>query len=408
MASHCELDLWISENTDLLPAQIRTVHYEPEQHLHEKLQRYDLVVYNMGDYLPYHDSLHTVLQQHSGLIILHDRVLHHFYASLYLSKMKDPEKYISEMSLFYGVEGQEFAKSLDPSAPALGTNEVTRFPLYERAIANASGIVVHSPGHAELIRQRWIGPVKALFLPCYDRNIELASSLPGNQSKNKLLLLTVGVVNRNKHSEIVIDALASHPRLAQSVEYVIIGSYNEGDEYVRGLKNKISQCGLQETVKLMGYQPDAVLHEYLARADLFITLRLPAMEGASASLMQQLPFGKPIMAYDTGCYSEFPDDVIVKIPAGDTDAFIRKLTELVSNESLRSQIGGRAAKLAAQYSVQNYVEQMLDFFPEIQRQAPLLQLSDRVSQTLSWMGTEADMSVLHRCAELIADMFSLS
>src|SRR5260370_38764653 len=116
----------------------------------------------MGDYLPSHDSLHTVLQQHSGLIILHDRVLHHFYASLYLSKMKDPEKYISEMSLFYGAEGQEFAKSLDPSAPVLGTNEVTRFPLYERAIANASGIVVHSPGHAELIRQRWIGPVKAL------------------------------------------------------------------------------------------------------------------------------------------------------------------------------------------------------------------------------------------------------
>ena len=64
--------------------------------------------------------------------------------------------------------------------------------------------------------------------------------------------------------------------------------------------------GLKEIVRFETGVSDARLVELAGDADLFINLRKPNTEGSSASLVEQLDTGRPVVVLDSGCYGEVP------------------------------------------------------------------------------------------------------
>jgi hypothetical protein len=57
------------------------------------LKTYDVIVYNMGNNAEFHAGIYEVMQRYPGIIILHDYVLHHFFAGYWLDKKEKPELY---------------------------------------------------------------------------------------------------------------------------------------------------------------------------------------------------------------------------------------------------------------------------------------------------------------------------
>jgi hypothetical protein len=170
LAQHVDVDIWTADSVPLFDTDLRVVRFRADDDLEAGLGDYEVVVYNMGNYPPFHREIHKVSIRHPGIVILHDRVLHHLFVLGIWSReggSVDPI-YFSRMAAYYGVDGARVAAgSVSGARQAVWERdeEVVNYPLDEEALQRALGAVTHSEEHARSIQSRWLGPVRALQHP---------------------------------------------------------------------------------------------------------------------------------------------------------------------------------------------------------------------------------------------------
>jgi glycosyltransferase involved in cell wall biosynthesis len=96
-------------------------------------------------------------------------------------------------------------------------------------------------------------------------------------------------------------------------------------------------------------------------ADALINLRHPTVGESSGTLVRALALGLPAVVHNFGPSSEYPDDVVLKVPLelGSPDALAATLDTLLTHAELREALGTRAARYirdhcAVQHSAQAY------------------------------------------------------
>ncbi len=412
LVKYCKVDLWLSEDENLLPTDLNIVRYLRGSDLSSMLRGYDHVVYNMGNYLDFHKDMYEASRIFRGIVIVHDFVMHHFFTGFYFLHKKDTGAYVRDMELLYGEEGKrEALKSLNAAGkPVWESDDVVRYPFFEKAVEGALGVIVHSHFHGAAVRQKYMGPVGVLAHPFY-RETNIREVKGGRKSalgirEDQVLLLTVGHVNRNKRIDKVIRVLGENKDIAKRVTYVVIGSFENG-AYVSTLKALVERYDLANTVLFMGFQPDDVLYAHMATADGFINLRFPAMEGASWSLVEELHFGKPVVVSDTGYYSELPDDCVLKIKVDlEEDDLLQALRKIASVEPDCIRVGLKGKEFAlATFTASRYCEGFLKFLDDVGSWKPVFGLIDRVSRELSLMGVSPDSPLINRIAGEINSYF---
>src|ERR1039458_4990345 len=89
------VEIWTSDDAELLSTDLPMVGFSRGASALERLDDYDVVVYNFGNYLGYHGDIHAVSQAHPGVVILHDRALHHLFSEMWLAAAdSDPVHYV--------------------------------------------------------------------------------------------------------------------------------------------------------------------------------------------------------------------------------------------------------------------------------------------------------------------------
>jgi glycosyltransferase involved in cell wall biosynthesis len=403
LAQQVDVDVWVSSRADLRATSLPIRLASDAVRDPGALDSADFVVYNLGDHYDYHSPIVEVSRLRSGIAILHDRTYQNLFREIW--HRGDPEStlYAEKMESWYGDEGARVATGA--TALANWTDDLTvRFPLWEEAVVTSEGVAVHSRDHADTVRSSWAGPVAELFLPRYPTDAVPSDAARGGASSDRLLLLTVGYVNPNKRIEDVLHLLGRHRELADRVRYVVVGPCDIGGSYYGGLRELIDKYGLASTVEFLDYQPDDVLAGYMARADIFVNLRYPTLEGGSASLMRQLSLGKPVLAYDAGAFSEVPADAIARVEPLDADGLAEQLRRFVSDAGIRAAVGENGRRWTEERDLAAYVRLLLAFFDEVSRARPLLQLSDRVADELAGIETAPHLRVVERVAGEIATM----
>ena len=186
----------------------------------------DLLVHNIGNFPLWHAEIYDVSRRRPGIVILHDRVLHHMLAAVW---QREPatfaETYETRMAAHHGDAARRVARDYLAGRrppPWDRLEEVARFPLDVAALSGALGAVTHSRGHAERLRARWPGPVAALAMPTYRAVLERAAAVARPaRGDGRLQLTTVGHVIPNKHVDRVIGMLAADDTLAARVQYTV-------------------------------------------------------------------------------------------------------------------------------------------------------------------------------------------
>jgi glycosyltransferase involved in cell wall biosynthesis len=401
LAGAADVELWVDESFGLQDTAVPVVDYALDPAALDRLPGYDAIVYNFGNEARYHGSMYEVSRSHPGVALLHDRVYQHFLFD-YHAQRGGLRAYRDHMRAHYGKAGDDAARA-DPPV-WLDDFASARFPLFEEVIVGARGVVVHSQSHRRLVEQRYLGPIATLFLPAYSLP-EVAP--PPAAEPDRLLLLTLGLVNRNKHVHAVIEALARDPDLAARVRYVVAGPEEAGSPYRLELRERIERAGLHDTVVLAGYQSEEALEALIAEAAIFVNLRWPSMEGSSASLLRQLPHAKPVVVYSSGVFAELPDDAVVKVPPGAPEQLGPALRALVDDPARRATVGAAGRRLAETYTVERYAEGFLGFLEEVRSWTPVLSLSDRVAQLLHELGADADGPLVRSSSAVLGDVFGL-
>jgi glycosyltransferase involved in cell wall biosynthesis len=203
------------------------------------------------------------------------------------------------------------------------------------------------------------------------------------------VVVTVGHINSNRRVSSVLRVFADDHRLRNQVKYVVVGT-------------REPHC-------------DRQLHELIRRhslhhADLCINLRWPTFESGSASLAEEMLYGKPVIVTDSGCYREIPDDCVWKIsPEREVEELAAALRKLVSDSQARRALGARARDFAEKHFRPSlYAAGLLRFAWEVQNLRPVLEMADRLGDLLQCLGIGPQAPVVSELSRTCAELFGES
>jgi glycosyltransferase involved in cell wall biosynthesis len=412
LARYVDLDVWYPRTEDPRSTVARTVPFDNGSEIDgELLKPYDLIFYSFGNYVPYHRDIFEVSRRFPGIAVIHDFVMHHFFAGYYLDVLRSPDVYLAAVQRLYGASARaRAADGLDGKRQKVWeTDEVVDYPFFEALLPGCYGAVVHSKFVLERASPIADAPVRHLHLPHDVRGAGFSLDRKAlGVSDDEFLMVTAGHVNPNKRVLEVIDVLGRNPGLTNKLVYAVVGPLDPG--YQAKLQEAIRKYRLESVVRFTGYAPDETLHAYMRLADLCMNLRYPAMEGASGSAVEEMLHGKPIVVTRTGFYQELPDDCVWKIePRDEARQLPEALERLRSNSALREALGARAREYAVErHNAGRYARDLMSFATEVENTRPMLQVTDRIGGELRRMGVAAHMPVVQSVARAIHELFGLA
>jgi glycosyltransferase involved in cell wall biosynthesis len=403
LLADAEVDVWCPHASDLWETEAPVIPFRDlDSNVVHRLKTYDLAVYNLGNYAPFHTQIFRVSEAHPGVVILHDYVmLNFFYEYVHTAGHRTPAIRLL-LEKHYGAA----ASSMADNPRLCEAENAMKYPLCEEAVSGSLGAVVHSDYVAARVKRLGVLPVQKLPLPCEAlRGVPIRARKELGLSENDFVIVSAGHVNRNKRVHSVLEAIGTTPALKRSTKYIVIGPSDPG--YQMELDRLVVSYGLQESVQFTGFVSDEILESYLSHADICVNLRFPSLEGASGSALEQMMHGKPVIVSRSGWFNELPEDVVIKVePADDIKGVRDGLLVLLGSPDRRRELGeaGRSyVKLHC--SPRLYAEGFLGFARQVRRCAPLLGLADRLAAALNSLGIDGESTVVRSAAEQCAILF---
>lgn len=346
LAAHAEIHL-VTDGTPPEGALARDFRHYPvtEFAATDARERYDLCLFQFGNH-PCHHYMYPVFLERSGVVVLHEWVMHHFFWELYV-KAGQGREYLREVRACHGdTAAQELARSAAGHPdPAL----LFKYPLVCRFVRGARGVIAHSEYVANRARQLAPGVpvavVKHHALPPSGppptdeerRALRRQLSLPSEG----LLLVSPGYATAAKRLDVAVAACAGLVAAGIDAHLVVVGEVDPGFD----LMGLAARYGLEGRVRARGYVPFDRLREYIRAADVCLNLRHPTAGETSGSAIRVLGEGQPLVVSNQGWFAEIPDDCAVKIDVGadEVEHLAAALRLLAERPDLRAMLGHNAA-----------------------------------------------------------------
>jgi glycosyltransferase involved in cell wall biosynthesis len=308
----------------------------------------DKVIYQIGDNFDFHQGCIPWLAQLSGVVCLHDFYLGNLF---YLWGQTNRLEACSILNTWYGPEAaKQFFSYKNSETLIEGTRE--KYPMTEWICSMAQGVITHSNWGIERVLNSCPGPVRIVPLAYDAPHAKTLANDAIKAAKDKLHILTVGHVNKNKRAESVIRAIGKSRELHSKIIYQLAGYISPET------RHKLTKLAKKQKVNLIisGEVSDSILAETINQADMVTCFRWPALEAASASTIEALLYGKPTMVITTGFYSEIPDNCTIKInPENEIVEIQRVLENLIKDPGYFSALGQEAQQWARQiFTADNY------------------------------------------------------
>ena len=360
------VDIWGYEKENILETDLNIIAYDPSALDVKALKRYDYIVYNMGNYAGYHWAIYEVMLRVPGILILHDRTMHFFfkqYCAIKYGAGSDAARttWLQMLRNEYGSIGERIYEIHDSSSVMEQNEQIAAVPFLRLMCDKAAGVFTHTFSFAEQLRSVTIAPVGAAYLP-YEPKFKRHQELPTFFARDpkKLLIVSNGIVQPNKHIKDLADVLKKNDDLRNAVQYVVIGDCSGpyGDELKEMASGSLSGC-----LFMMGYQPYDVMESFLQSADLCVNMRYPNSEVCSLSLFEQMGYGKAVIAFNSGIFGEMPEDSIIKLDLNRVeDSLTNMLRSILRNKEQIALIGERAKKFIVENcNIDLYCEKLISY-----------------------------------------------
>ena len=404
-----DLTLLYTDHPRIHQGRYRSIRIEDSDSFRNVLGLFDLLVYNIGNNTEHHETIFRLLRTHPGIVVCHDYVYQHYLAD---RSMHSGRSFASFAALLmkFGDRGAGTYLARSRITSRLGKiryspwdSEVSAAqPMSEAILDLGSALVVHSRFARSRVEQRFEGPILQLGMPHDQKAAKQADLLEAwsiaVKSKPVLHLVSFGHIQSTKCIDLVLEAIAASATLKRKLRYTIAGYVGDWT-YLRRLEEMVATAGLKDLVRFETGVSDARLAELMRDADLFINLRRPNTEGSSASLIEQLDSGRPVVVLDSGCYGELPEEAAVKLPedAGAEDLRLA-LEHLIAKPETLPIIARAGRAYARTWTCASYGERLVRFAREhrdlLRRRGGTIALGERVQgetapEDAAWTGNLA-------------------
>jgi len=301
----------------------------------------DVSLYHVGNNPDAHAWIVDALRKESGVVVLHDFVLHHLVAGMTVGR-RDGHGYLDAMEREYGVVGRLLAHGvLDKRISPLWESRPADFPLASFVLEHASGVIVHSRTVADLVRGAgFTGPLWVVPHPAWP-----VPAIAPVQVAEGPVIGCFGVVNASKRIPELLTATAKVREEHSDVTLLLVGPTSPGFD----LERRLQRLGLTAGGLVReGWADASRLWALMKGVDIAVNLRHPTMGETSGSVIRAISLGKPLVVSDVGWFSELPDEVALKIPVGDDEVPVlaAALELLVTRGDVREAMSTAGVELA--------------------------------------------------------------
>ena len=360
------------------------------------LESVDAVVYNIGDHYPFHAGAVELLPKFPGVVIFHDYFLLNLFSGW--REAKGGQAFADR--ILDDIYGDGAALRFNTHDGLSGWYEYMseHFPMTEWIGRLAHGSVAHSTFYADRLRHCCGGPVTVIPL-AYDGLADFRPLSERNEPST-VAMLTIGHVNQNKRVESVIRAIGGSDVLRDRCHYRVVGLVTDQErDRLMAVARTVSFNGLEIT----GEVSNETLRAEIEAADLICCLRWPALEGASASAVEAMLSGRPVIVTDAGFYRDLPDELVFKVdPNRELSSLTSQLTRLVLDPALRATVGAQAAAWAkTAFSGEAYVARLVPLLEEVVRLRPVLRTATHFGHLLADLSLGPNDPAVERLATLL-------
>ena len=355
----------------------------------------DLIVYHIGNNYPYHKGCLEWLPIAPGVVCLHDNFLGHLFWSYADATGREAANAI--VSRLYGAPVSERFFHHNDGASFLAF-AVECAPMTEWVSEMASGVIVHSSGAMNRLTMACSGPVEVVPLP-YDAPVlnrgERAAS-DDFANEDRVFILTIGHVNPNKRHASVIEAIGASPVLREKAVFCAVGPATAEEA------EKLQRLAERLNVKLLmtGEVDDLRLAELIGHADVMCCLRWPSLEAASASTIEAMLYGKPVVVTNTGFYRDLPDNCVIKISPERELFELREALENLVGDPAGARRRGLAAQLYAQaaFRADHYADRIVSMKSAIDQARHVAFVAEDIASTMKRWGASGEPSLIEPVA----------
>jgi len=424
LAPLAEIELFVADGRVPDPARTAGLPVEPLRHLAARAERFDAIVYQLGNSGDHHAEIYRTLLEVPGVVVLHEVMLHHLIRAVTLVR-GDAAGYTEEMRYAYGRSGAATARRFLASGLPFDT---WSHPLFERAVDASRAVIVHSEhARGRILRSRpeaRVGLVPLAFDPASVGEEGSASRTAARAElglpEGAFVVASFGFVTPAKRLPVSLKAFARLRRAVPDAIYLIAGEISPHHDFASVLER-----GLDAGVRATGRIDLDAFHRAMHAADVAINLRFPTGGETSASLVRLLGLGIPTLVSRTGWFAEIPEGCCLPVDLDEMeeDVIAAYLLRLAEDPELRRRIGGNARRyVAAHHSLPVAARGYVDFLAEVAaarlapyRAVPPLapwppddmatELAGEVANALADLGvSEGDEDLLRSAAEVLVDL----
>jgi glycosyltransferase involved in cell wall biosynthesis len=363
LAQGHELELFHAQervNASRLPAGA-AVHPAAELPARHGARPFDVAVYQMGNGRA-HDFVYDWLSRLPGLLVLHDLVLHHARAALFLESepvrawRNDPfsasardrarpqlDAWRDELEYSYPGRGERlFAVHLG----TIGDLLPYAYPLFRIPVEASRAVAVHNRFMAEAVRAEVPGkpvlelpqPVRAEPVP-KDRVRALRARLGFRE--DEVVVGSFGLVTPEKRTTALAQAVARASLRDPRLRLLLVGPVPAPAL----LQDVLASAGIAERAVVTGRVPLDELATHLEAADIVAHLRYPTARETSAVLLRVLAQGRPAVVSDLEHQADLPDAAVLRVDLEDeTGGTARAILALAGDPGRRRRLGAAAAE----------------------------------------------------------------
>jgi len=323
---------------------------------------FDVSLYQIGNN-PFHFVPYEMALEYPGVVVMHEANLHHLVAD-YTIKRGNWDTYLEEVRSDSGEAAYEYARDLVRTLKRPPDYEGV--PMLRRILARSRGAIAHSRAvESELRKAGFAGPAAVIPHGAWIVDVDRMAYRDrlGLDARTPL----IGIFGFLKPYKRIAESLRAFRRLVRvdpRACMILVGEPHPDLE----LAELIRALDLQARVRVLGFTPIQEFEGYLGACDVVLNLRYPTVGESSGTLLRALGMGRAVLVSDVGSFSEYPDEVCLKVSVDSTeeDLIFEYLNLLVSRPEVARQIGERArAWVERECSWRQVAARYRDFLEEV-------------------------------------------